>query len=107
MSRAHVGSIEKGETTAERWLGIDFSGNLDMWTPGCRRSNVWVADIRKSKLRDDSFHLADLRRIQQLPGADAPFFRLAQLLSAREFATAAIDAPFSVPTALCLTADMV
>ncbi len=97
MSHAQVENARTDKALPERWLGIDFSGDVKMWTPGCRRSNVWVAEIRISELGDNFFNLADLRHVQDLPGAEPPFFRLTRLLSAREFAAAAIDAPFSVP----------
>lgn len=99
MNQSLIKNTEIEGTAPEVWLGIDFSGNVDMWKPGCRRSNVWVAEICKSRLRDNFFRIADLRRAQQLPGAELPFFRLARFLSARKFAAAAIDAPFSIPSA--------
>ena len=86
-----------GNTPNERWLGIDFSGDIKMWTAGCGRSNVWVAEIYRQEHSDNFFRLADLKRIQQLPGSEHPFLRLARFLAKREFAAGAIDAPFSVP----------
>jgi hypothetical protein len=80
----------------DRWLGIDFSGNALMWRQGCRRSNVWIADVRRDR---DGLRLHDLRRVQQLPGSAEPFDRLASLLSAGQYEAAGIDAPFSVPDA--------
>lgn len=80
---------------ADRWLGIDFSGNAKQWGPGVSRSNVWVAEIHR---RDDRFHLADVRRAQTLAGSGKPFERLAARLSVGDFRAAGIDAPFSVPT---------
>src|SRR6516165_10584755 len=77
-----------------RWLGIDFSGNDLMWRQGCRRSNVWIADVRRNR---DGFRLHDVCRVQQLPGSPEPFDRLAALLSAGQYEAAGIDAPFSVP----------
>jgi hypothetical protein len=78
----------------DRWLGIDFSGNALMWRQGCRRSNVWVADVRRDH---DGLRLHDVCRVQQLPGSAEPFDRLAALLSAGQYEAAGIDAPFSVP----------
>ena len=41
--------------------------------------------------------LAKLRSVQQLSGDHHPFTNLVQYLQQSEFATAAIDAPFSIP----------
>jgi len=78
----------------DKWLGIDFSGDHRQWGPRRRRSNVWIAELipEAGGLRLDS-----LRRVQELPGEDHPFERLAALLRKGEFFAAAIDAPFSVP----------
>lgn len=81
-------------TSAERWLGIDFSGNHLKWRSGCSTSNVWIADVR----RDPSgLHLHDVRRVQQLAGSGDPFGRLVALLAAGDYCAAGVDAPFSVP----------
>ncbi|MBE0672582.1 MAG: DUF429 domain-containing protein [Anaerolineales bacterium] len=77
-----------------RFLGIDFSGNHLMWRPGRRRSNVWIADVRKIGER---LVLKHLMRVQELPSDEHPLERLAALLREGEFETAAIDSPFSVP----------
>ena len=68
-----------------------------MWSAGCRRSNVWIAEIQRSCCADDRFVLCDLKRVQQLPGDDHPFLRLGRYLAQRKFAAASIDAPFSIP----------
>lgn len=83
------------------WLGIDFSGDADMWSAGCGRSNVWVATVEAVGARSARGRLAlvDLRRVQALPGAGAPFERLAALLGRREHAAAGIDAPCALPAA--------
>ena len=44
---------------------------------GCGRSNVWIAEIRRSQRADSHFVLCDLKRVQQFPGDDHPFLRLA------------------------------
>ncbi len=80
-------------TQPKRWLGIDFSGDHNRWRPGCRKSNVWIADVGGN----DPFVLCDLRSVQQLPGNGTAFHRLTALLRNRQFDAAAIDAPFSVP----------
>ena len=67
-----------------------------MWRQGCRTSNVWIADVRRDR---GSFHLHGVCRVQQLPGSNEPFERLAALLSAGQYEAAGIDAPFSVPHA--------
>lgn len=74
--------------------GIDFSGNIEMWRPGCGRSNVWIATAEWDANR---FALVALRRVQELPGEDHPFARLVRLLSDAEYLAAAIDAPFALP----------
>jgi hypothetical protein len=78
----------------DRWLGIDFSGNELMWRPGCRRSNVWIADVGRDR---HGFRLHDVCRVQELPGSAEPFDRLTALLSDGQYEAAGIDAPFSVP----------
>jgi hypothetical protein len=77
-----------------RFLGIDFSGNHQMWRPGCGRSNVWIADVRKI---GEGLVLDHLVRVQELPGDKHPLERLAVLLRVADYDAAGIDAPFSVP----------
>lgn len=67
-----------------------------MWRQRCTRSNVWVAEIASS---DSGVRLADLRRVQELPGEGQPFDRLTRVLRTGSYSAAAIDAPFSVPAA--------
>ena len=74
--------------------GIDFSGNVQKWTPGCGRSNVWVATAEWDANR---LELIALRRVQELPGEDHPFSRLVHLLASADYLAAAIDAPFALP----------
>lgn len=74
----------------ERFLGIDFSGNHAMWSPSCRRSNVWIAEVRGRKL-------VDVRRVQDLPGDEHPFARLVVLLRRGDYRACGIDAPFALP----------
>ena len=74
--------------------GIDFSGNVKMWTPGCGRSNVWIATAEWDANR---LALVELRRVQELPGKDHPFSRLTHLLAGADYLAAAIDAPFALP----------
>ncbi len=59
-------------------FGIDFSGDANKWKPSCTNSNVWVA---RGALRDGELHVANLVRIQDLPGPEEPFLRLSRLLS--------------------------
>jgi hypothetical protein len=77
------------------WLGIDFSGNHEMWRAGKHKGNVWIAQIAAERGGNE---LRRLEPVQQLPGEGSPFENLARLLRGREFEAAAIDAPFSVPT---------
>lgn len=79
-----------------RFFGIDFGGNHLMWRPGCRRSNVWISDVKRSGER---LVLERLMHVQELPGDEHPLERLAALLREGDFEAAAIDAPFSVPRA--------
>lgn len=80
----------------QEWLGIDFSGNHAMWTPGRMHSNVWIATI--VQINCGKFSVDNLRRVQKLPGSDAPFKRLMALLKDdSKYRAAGIDAPFSVP----------
>jgi hypothetical protein len=76
------------------YLGIDFSGNHLRWRRGTRRSNVWIAQVAES---GGGLELRDLRCVQDLPGDEIPFERLARHLREGRFRAAAIDAPFSVP----------
>jgi predicted nuclease with RNAse H fold len=76
-------------------LGIDFSGNFRMWSAGCSKSNVWIAEVECGVSRPT---LVNLRRVQQLSGDHNPFTRLVEYLRQFEFDAAAIDAPFSVPS---------
>lgn len=80
---------------AERWIGIDFSGDAKKWSAGCTTSNVWVADIRRKR---SSLFIHDLVPVQALNGTEDPFERLALLLQVRNYTAAAIDAPFSLPS---------
>jgi hypothetical protein len=78
-----------------RWLGIDFSGDRRKWRPGCRTSNVWIADVRSGQKVP---RICALGRVCGLAGQGEPFDRLVQLLAAGEFEVAGIDAPFSLPS---------
>lgn len=75
-------------------MGVDFSGDHDMWGPGCSKSNVWIAVVQPGHALPV---LHALHRVQQLSGSGHPFDRLAAYLAAGAYAAAAIDAPFSVP----------
>lgn len=76
------------------FYGIDFSGNHRMWTPGCRRTNVWIATAEE---RAGALGLVDLRPVQQLRGREHPFERLVAVLANDDYCAAGIDAPFSLP----------
>lgn len=65
-----------------------------MWSAGCGRSNVWIAEVECVPGR---LSLAKLKRVQQLSGDHHPFTNLVQYLRQSEFDAAAIDAPFSIP----------
>jgi hypothetical protein len=85
-----------GGCIMSRFLGIDFSSNHLIWRPGYGRSNVWIADVRKTGKRLVLEHIV---RVQELPGHEHSLERLAALLREGDFDVAAIDAPFSVPRA--------
>ena len=76
-----------------RFLGIDFSGNAQSWRPG-RPRNVWIAEATEDGAGPV---LHSLLPVQHLAGEDPPFRRLVARLRRRDFAAAAIDAPFSLP----------
>jgi hypothetical protein len=77
------------------FIGIDFSGDQNQWGTNVQASNVWIAEV---KPQGTHLSLVRLQRVQQLPGHGRPFARLAAWLAATgSFASAAIDAPFSVP----------
>ena len=64
-----------------------------MWSPRCRRSNVWIAEV-------EGRTLLDLRRVQDLPGDDpSPFGRLVERLRRADYRACGIDAPFALPKA--------
>lgn len=67
-----------------------------MWRRGCRRSNVWLAEVTEAAPLPA---LTRLIRVQELPGVEEPFDRLVNHLRTAPMAAAAIDAPFSLPRA--------
>ena len=75
------------------YLGIDFSGGAAPWQARCSRPTVWIASIED----EASPRLADLRPVQDLPGTEEPFARLATRLRQVDYTAACIDAPFSIP----------
>ena len=75
--------------------GIDFSGDVRRWGPGCTSSNVWVAEAELDAA--GQLHLLELRLVQSLPGDKLPFRRLASHMRNGGFSAVAIDAPISVP----------
>jgi uncharacterized protein DUF429 len=86
-------SVTNGKS-ASKYLGVDFSGNQQMWNANVRGSNVWVAEVED---HGADLNLVRLQRVQQLPGPGNPFARLVSHLSNGHFTAAAIDAPFSIP----------
>ena len=89
-----LASMLAATSTPKLCVGIDFSGNHRMWSPGCGKSNVWIAEVRCSSPRPI---LLSLKRVQHLSGDGHPFDRLIRYLRETDFDAAAIDAPFSVP----------
>jgi hypothetical protein len=78
------------------WIGIDFSGNHLQWRDGRTQSAVWIAALTADA---SGLALRDVRRVQDLPGEGPPFARMTGFLKSASFHVAAIDAPFSLPTA--------
>lgn len=87
-------ATQLGSEIPLRCVGIDFSGNFRMWSSGCGKSNIWIAETEFSRSKTK---LVNLRRVQQLEGDGNAFTRLVQYLRRADFEVAAIDAPFSVP----------
>jgi hypothetical protein len=85
-----VGS-SKGQA---RWLGIDFSGDIEMFDPENEYSRVWIAEIVEHRRK---LHLERLYRPQELSGTGHPFQRLIERLQQKDYCAAGIDAPFSIP----------
>ncbi|MXV97283.1 MAG: DUF429 domain-containing protein [Acidimicrobiaceae bacterium] len=90
---------DMGANPVRIFHGIDFSGDVTRWTPGCgrfnmNRCNVWIAT---AEARADALVLVDLRPVQHLSGGEHPFERLVALLANGDYCAAGIDAPFSLP----------
>ena len=81
--------------TQKCWLGIDFSGNRDMWGPEVTKSNVWIAEVVDGGAQ--SLALKNLYPVQNLSGGEHPFRRLITKLETSNFVGAGIDEPFSIP----------
>jgi hypothetical protein len=81
---------------AERFWGIDFSGGAAPWRETVRNPTVWLAE---AILSGEALSLVTLQAVQTLPGAGSPFDRLVNLLRLGDYTAAAIDAPFSIPSA--------
>lgn len=78
----------------QQYLGIDFSGGAKPWKMKCRNPTVWIATV----CDDAGYVLTDLRPVQDLDGVGEPFERLVAFLKLGNFAAAAIDAPFALPS---------
>ncbi len=79
-----------------RYLGIDFSGGAAAWRERVRKPSVWIAT---AEITAEGPALVSLVPVQDLPGAGGCFNRLVSLLSRGDYIAAAIDAPFSLPSA--------
>ena len=75
------------------YLGIDFSGDARKWSRTVHTRTVWVAKVQQRA----SVKVDWVRAIQDFPGSETPFQRLANLLRRGDFIAAGIDAPFSIP----------
>jgi Protein of unknown function (DUF429) len=78
-----------------RWLGIDFSGGAAPWRERVSKPTVWVAFVDEVR---GSLVLVDIKPVQEIAGEGNCFQRLTGLLKTADFAAAAIDAPFSIPS---------
>lgn len=78
----------------QRYVGIDFSGGANPWKMKCKNPAVWIATVHD----DEGYALTDLRPVQNLGGFGKPFERLVAFLKLGNFAAAAIDAPFALPS---------
>lgn len=77
------------------YFGIDFSGSAARWKASCTRSNVWICRVEFDGKSVPQ--VTQLQTVQCLSSQSPPFERLAELLAGKQFAAAAIDAPFSLP----------
>lgn len=79
------------------WIGIDFSGNDQMWSAGTTRSNVWISTLEESRHGD--IRIRELCQVQALSRLqnETTFQALTRFLRDGRFDCAAIDAPFSLP----------
>ena len=78
------------------FMGIDFSGNARSWRASNATSNIWVCRVKCPS--DQKPRVTELRSVQELKGTRSPFQNLADILAAKQFSAAAIDAPFSLPS---------
>jgi len=78
------------------FIGIDFSGGARPWRRSVSHPTVWLAIVQDG---GDGLRLIELMPVQSLQGNEMPFDRLVKLLAAGDFEVAAIDAPFSLPSA--------
>lgn len=81
---------------AVEFLGIDFSGNARSWRASKATSNIWVCRVKCPG--DQKPKVTELRPVQALKGTGSTFHCLADILAAKQFSAAAIDAPFSLPS---------
>ena len=84
--------------TVTRYIGIDFSGDVEKWRPNRSRSNVWIALARRNAV---AFEVERLFRVQDCAKRQetkSPFSSLIKFLRGADFVAAGIDAPFSVPS---------
>lgn len=78
------------------FIGVDFSGGARPWRRSVTHPTVWLAIVQDG---GDGLRLIELMPVQSLQGNEMPFDRLVKLLAAGDFEAAAIDAPFSLPSA--------
>lgn len=83
-------------TDMKSWLGIDFSGDYRRWAKGCKRTNIWIAEVKGFQ---GDFRLKNLFSVQSISEdfGEEPFERLVNFLKEKNFESAGIDAPFSIP----------
>jgi predicted nuclease with RNAse H fold len=91
-------------STTSKFIGIDFSGGARPWRVSVTKPTVWIATVDGEQGR-----LVELIPVQALPGSGSPFDRLVEFLKKDDVEVAAVDAPFSIPSAhaRCRHSDLI
>ena len=87
--------------TVARYIGIDFSGDVEQWRPNRIRSNVWIALARR---HPTGFEVERLFRVQDCAKGEmtkSPFSSLLDLLRGTDFVAAGIRRSFFGAIIVC------